>query len=142
MAEVPSTPRPHRVLRVLLLLLALDALVKGLVLLFGGRTLLVRLFPSLSEPEIAPLLLLSRQEGGVASLVLALLLFFAFRNPVRNVAVVYAIAVGLSLGAIQEVTSIYTLGAGRFYSVWLVWVHALGRVAIAALLLFLRPRGR
>ncbi len=129
----------YRALRVVLLLLMLDAVAKAGLLLFGGRALLLRLFPSLQESEISPLLLLNRQEYGLATLVFALLLYWAVRDPVRNVAVLYAAIVGLCLAALHEVISIYTEGANRFSSRWSTWAHALVRVGAAALLFYLRP---
>ncbi len=129
-----------RVLRLVLLLLALDATLKGCLLLFGGKALLLRLFPSLPEAEISSLLLLNRQEYGVASLVLAFLLYSAFRNPVRNRVIVYATMGGLCLSALQEVLSIYVGGAGQYNSVWLIWTHALIRLGVAAVLFYLLLR--
>ncbi len=109
-------------------------------MLLGGKPTLMLLFPNLHETELSLLLILTRQEAGIASLVLALLLYFALRDPVRNVAVIYAIGAGLCLSAVHEVIALRWADADRFYSAPLTWGHALARVAVAGLLFYLRPR--
>jgi hypothetical protein len=71
----------HRALRILLVILGLDAAVKGLLMIFGGKALMMWLFPRPPESEITTLLLLMRQESGALSLAVALVLYFAYRGP-------------------------------------------------------------
>src|SRR5262249_34223747 len=129
----------HHALRILLVILGLDATAKGLVMIFGGKALMMRLFPHPPESEITTLLLLMRQESGALEFAVGLMLYFAYRDPPRNVAILNAIAVGLCIAAVASVVSLYTLDASRLYPTSTVWGHALLRSAVAALLFYLRP---
>jgi hypothetical protein len=129
----------QRALRILLVILGLDATAKGLLMIFGGKTLIMRLFPHPPESEITTLLLLVRQESGALDLAVALMLYFAYRDPARNVAILNAIAVGLCIAAFSSVVSLYTLDANRLYPAYAVWAHSLLRLMVAALLFYLRP---
>jgi hypothetical protein len=92
------------------------------------------------ETEVSTLLLfLMREMGGVA-LMLSVLFFFASRNPVRNVAIVNGLIVGLCILAITPLLSLYTLDIRRLYPGYLIWGRSLIRLAMAAVLYFLRPR--
>jgi hypothetical protein len=68
------------------------------------------------------------------------MLFFAYRDPARNVAIVNAFIVGLCVLAITPLLSLYTLDARRLYPGYLIWGRSLVRLALAALLFYLRPR--
>jgi hypothetical protein len=72
--------------------------------------------------------------------MLSVLFFFASRDPVRNVAVVNALIVGLCILAITSLLSLYTLDIRRLYPTYLFWERSLIRLAPAAVLYFLRPR--
>lgn len=81
-----------RVLRIILLLLALDAGIKGFLLIFGGKWVILRSSPNLPASEITTLLLLTRLESGALDLGLSAMLFLAFRNPRGNRAVIVVVA--------------------------------------------------
>ena len=68
------------------------------------------------------------------------MLFFASRDPERNVAIIDALMVGLCILAITPLVSLYMLDMGRLYPAYAVWGRSLARLALAALLFFLRPR--
>jgi hypothetical protein len=129
----------HWALRILLAILGLDAAAKGLFMIFGGKALMMRLFPHPPESEITTLLLLTRQESGALDLAMGLMLYFAYRDPARNVAVLNAVAVGLCIAAVASVASLYTLDAGKLYPASIVWGHSLLRLVVAASLFYLRP---
>jgi hypothetical protein len=129
----------HRALRTLVVILGLDATAKGLIMIFGGKALMMRLFPHPPESEITTLLLLMRQESGALDLAMGLMLYFAYRDPPRNVAILNAIAVGLCIAAVASVVSLYTLDASKLYPAPTVWGHSLVRLGVAALLFYLRP---
>jgi hypothetical protein len=80
-----------------------------------------------------------REMGGLA-LMLSVLFFFASRDPVRNVAIVNGLIVGLCILAITPLLSLYTLDIRRLYPGYLIWGRSLIRLAMAAVLYFLRPR--
>jgi hypothetical protein len=72
--------------------------------------------------------------------MLSVLFFFASRDPVRNVAIVNGLIVGLCILAITPLLSLYTLDIRRLYPGYLIWGRSLIRLAMAAVLYFLRPR--
>jgi len=77
--------------------------------------------------------------GGLA-VMLSVLVFFASRDPVRNVAIVNGLILGLCILAITPLLSLYTLDIRRLYPGYLIWGRSLIRLALAAVLYFLRPR--
>ena len=80
-----------------------------------------------------------RELCGLA-VMLSVLFFFASRDPVRNMAIVNGLIVGLCILAITPLLSLYTLDIRRLYPGYLIWGRSLIRLALAALLYFLRPR--
>ncbi len=137
-------PRPpYRVLRILLVVFSLLAAAGGLVMIFAGKPLMVRLFLSPPESEMSTLLLATLKEMGGVLLMLSFLFFFASRDPVRNVAIVDAFIAGACVLAFTPLLSLYTLdlrGLYPGYLVNLIWVRSAVRLALAALLYYLRPR--
>jgi hypothetical protein len=119
---------PYRALRIILGIFSLFTAAAGLLIVFNGKPLVTRLL--LHPPEM----------GGLA-LMLSVLFFFASRDPVRNVAVVNALIVGLCILAITPLLSLYTLDIRRLYPSYLIWGRSLIRLGLAALLYYLRPRG-
>jgi len=133
-----STP-PYRVLRVVLAILATLVAVGGLSMVIGGRPLITRLFLQPPASEISTLLLFTLRELGGIALMLSIMLFFAARDPVRNVAIIHAFTAGLAILAITPLVSLYTLDVQRLYPGSLIWGRSLVRLALAALLYWLRP---
>ena len=72
--------------------------------------------------------------------MLSLMLFFASRDPVRNLAIVNAMIAGLGILALTPLLSFYMLDIQKIYPGHLVWGRSLVRLAIAALLYLLKPR--
>jgi hypothetical protein len=72
--------------------------------------------------------------------MLSVLFFFASRHPVRNVAIVNGLIVGLCILAITPLLSLYMLDIRRLYPGYLIWGRSVIRLALAAVLYFLRPR--
>jgi hypothetical protein len=68
------------------------------------------------------------------------LLFFAWRDPVRNVAMIDVMIVGLCVLAVTPLLSLYTLDVRAIYPASWFWARSLVRLALAALLYYLRPR--
>jgi hypothetical protein len=131
----------HRALRIVLRLLSGLVAAGSLLLIFGGKPFLIRMLWHPPEAEVSTLFLfLARELGGLA-LMLSLLLFLASRDPARNVAILDALIVGLCVLAATPLLSLYTLDITRLYPASLVWSRSLMRLALAALLYYLRPRG-
>jgi len=134
-----STP-PYRGLRILLGVISAICALGGVLLVFSSKALILRLFISPPEAELSTLLLAAIKEMGGLLLMLGLLLFFALRDPARNVAIINALIFGLCVLAITPLLSLYTLDIERLYPAYLIWVRALVRLGLAALLYYLRPR--
>ena len=131
---------PYRALRIILGVFSALAAVGGLFMIFAGKPLIMRIFLRPPEVEVSTLLLFVLKEMGGFVLMLSLMLFFAARDPVRNLATVNAVIVGLCILALTPLLSLYTLDIQKIYPGHLVWGRSVLRLAIAALLYFLKPR--
>lgn len=131
---------PYRALRIILGIVSVFTAVAGLLIVFSGRSLVMRLLLRPPETEVSTLLLFLMRELGGLALMLSVLFFFASRDPVRNVAIVNGLIVGLCILAITPLLSLYTLDVRRLYPGYLIWGRSLLRLALAAVLYFLRPR--
>ncbi len=100
----------------------------------------MRLFLRPPESEVSTLLLIMAKEMGGLILMLSVMLFFAYRDPARNVAIVNALIVGLFILAFTPLWSLYTLDMRQLYPSYLIWGRSLVRLALAALLFYLRPQ--
>jgi hypothetical protein len=133
-------PEPYRALRILLVFFALVGAGAGLLMIFGDKALLMRVFLRPPESEFSTLLLSIVKEMGGMIVMLGLLFFFASRDPVRNVAIVDALIAGLCVLTFTPLLSLYTLDLGRIYPPYMIWGRSVVRLALAALLWYLRPR--
>jgi hypothetical protein len=131
---------PYRALRTILGIFSLFTGAAGLLIVFSGKPLVMRLLLYPPETEVSTLLLFVMRELGGLALMLSVLFFFASRDPVRNVAIVSGLIVGLCILAITPLLSLYTLDIRRLYPGYLIWGRSLIRLALAAVLYFLRPR--
>jgi len=131
---------PHRALRIILGIFSLFTAAAGLLIVFSGKPLVMRLFLHPPETEVSTLFLFVFRELGGLALMLSVLFFLASRDPVRNVAIVDALVAGLCILAVTPLLSLFTLDIRRLYPGYLIWGRSLIRLALAALLYFLRPR--
>ena len=132
---------PYRVLRIVLGFLSLLLAVAGILLILSSKPLLMRMFMHPPESEISTLLLAAVKEMGGLALALSVMLFFASRDPARNVAVVDGMTVGLCILAVTPLLSLYTLDVQRLYPGYLIWARSLVRLSLAGVLYYyLRPR--
>ena len=131
---------PYRALRIILGIFSALTAIGGLVIIFSGRPVIMRLFLRPPESEVSTLLLIALKEMGGLVLILSVMLFFAYRDPARNVAIVNAFIVGLCILAFTPLWSLYTLDMRHLYPSYLIWGRSLVRLALAALLFYLRPR--
>ena len=134
--------QPYRTLRILLLVFSALGTAEGLLLIISNKAIITLLFPRLS-PEITTETLVMMKEWGGLGVMVGLMLYFAFRDPARNVAIIDGFAVGLCILGLMPLVSLYTLDVARLYGferpVW-VWAKALLRFGLAGLLYYLRPR--
>ena len=136
-----STP-PYRPLRVVLGFLSLLLAIGGVLMIFSSKPLIMGVFMHPPESEISTLLLAALKEMGGLALMVSVMLFLASRDPERNVAVVDGLIVGLVILGVTPLLSLYTLDIQRIYPGHLIWGRSVVRLAIAALLYWLRPRER
>jgi hypothetical protein len=135
-------PPTYRALRTILFIFSLFTAAVGLVMIFGSKPMFIHIhmFLGLPESEFSTLLLSILKELGGMILMFSLLLFFASRDPVRNVAIVDALIVGLCVLVLTPLLSLYTLDLSALYPGYLIWGRSAVRLALAALLYYLRPR--
>jgi hypothetical protein len=131
---------PYRALRIVLGFLSLLMVTGGALLIFSSKALIARLFLHPPEAEISTLLLFTLKEMGGFALMLSVMLILAFRDPLRNVAIIDSLVVGLCVLAVTPLISFYMLDIQRIYPGHLVWGRSLIRLGLAAVLLYLRPR--
>ena len=133
---------PYRALRVVLGFLSLFMAVGGVILIIASKPLILSLFLHPPEAEVSTLLLFTLKEMGGFAPMLAVMVLFAARDPVRNVAIIDALTVGLCILAFTPLVSRWTLDIQRIYPGHLIWARSVIRLALAALLYYLRPRER
>ena len=131
---------PYRALRIALRILSFLAFIVGVLMISINRTLIITLFLNPPESEISTLLLATVKELGGLVIMVSVMVYFAARNPARNVAVIDALIVGLCILAITPLLSLYTLDIRRLYPSYMIWGRSLVRLALAGLFLYLRPR--
>jgi len=131
---------PYRVLRIVLGFLCLLLAIAGVLLIFSGKPLIMRMFMHPPDSEISTLLLAAVKEMGGLALALSVMLFLASRDPERNVAIIDGMTVGLCILAVTPLISLYTLDVQTLYPAYLVWGRSLVRLVLAGILYYLRPR--
>ena len=109
-------------------------------MIFAEKPLIVRIFLRPPEGEVSTLLLSLLKEMGGMVLMLGVLLWLASRNPVRNLAIVDALIVGLCILAVTPLLSLWMTDIGSMYPAYFLWGRSAVRLATAALLYWLRPR--
>ena len=135
-------PEPdYRALRIVLRVISVLLVVGSLFMIFSSKALLMRAFLRPPETEVSTLLLFVVKEMGGIMLMLSALLWFAARDPVRNVAIIDALIIGFCVLAVTPLISLRTLPIEQIYPGYLVWGRSVARLAVAALFYWLRPRG-
>jgi uncharacterized BrkB/YihY/UPF0761 family membrane protein len=135
-------PPTYRALRTILSIFSLLAAAAGLTMIFASKAMIIHMHMFLRPPEseFSTLLLSILKEMGGMILMFSLLFFFASRDPLRNVAIVDALIVGLCVLVLTSLLSLYTLDLSGLYPGYLIWGRSAVRLALAALLYYLRPR--
>jgi len=131
---------PYRALSILLRVFSLLAALGGLLLIFAGKPLIVRILLRPPEGEVSTLFLTMLKEMGGMVFMLGVLLWLASRNPVRNVAVVDALIAGLCILALTPLLSLWMTDIRNIYPAYILWGRSVVRLVIAAWLYWLRPR--
>ena len=133
---------PYRALSFGLRLMSALIAVGGVFMILSGKPLILQVFMHPPVSEVSTLLLALLKELGGVMLMIAVMLFLAARDPVRNVAILDALIVGLCILAITPLLSLKMLDFGSLYPPYLIWGRALIRLVLAAVLFYARPRER
>ncbi len=109
-------------------------------MMLADKELVLRVFLHPPAAEVSTLLMALLKEMGGVMLMLSVLLFLAARDPARNVAILDAFMVGLCILAITPLLSLKMLDLGSLYPGYLIWGRSAVRLALAAVLYYVRPR--
>ena len=131
---------PYRALRSVLAVFSLIVAAGGLVLVFSNKAMILRLFLRPPEAELTTLLLAAVKEMGGLLLMISVLVYFAYRDPVRNAAIINGLIAGLCVLTVTPLLTLYTLDVRQLYPAYLIWARSLVRLALAVLLFYLRPK--
>ena len=112
--------RPYGGLSIGLRVVSVLIAVGGLLMIFGSRPLILRVFMHPPESEVSTLLLFILKEMGGVMLMLSVLLSLAARDPACNVAILDALIVGLCILAITPLLSLKMLDIGKLYPAYLI----------------------
>jgi hypothetical protein len=123
---------PYRSLRIGLRVVSLLIAAAGLLMIFSSRPLIVRMFLHPPEAEVSTLLLSLLKEMGGVVLMLSLLLWFASRDPVRNVAILDAFIAGLCILAVTPLLSLWLTDIHSIYPAYVIKSGLLARSSITA----------
>jgi len=130
----------YRVLRIVLRVFSLLAAIGGLFMILADKPLVVRVFLRPPEGEVSTSSCHSSRKWVASRSLASLLLWLAARNPVRNVAIVDALIVGLCILSVTPLLSLWGTDIRSIYPAYLLWGRSVVRLAIAALLYWLKPR--
>jgi hypothetical protein len=131
---------PYRGLRIVLRVLSLLIAVGSLLMIFAQKSLLERIFLSPRAGEVSTLLVFVLKEMGGLTLMLALFLWLAARDPVRNVAILDGLVAGLCILSVTPLLSLWTTDIPSIYPAYLIWGRSIVRLALAVILYWLKPR--
>jgi hypothetical protein len=112
--------------------------VAGVLMIVANQPLIMRVLMHPPASEASTLLLVMLKELGGVMLIISALLFLAARDPARNVAILDGLIVGLCVLSVTAMLSARMLSG--FYPAYMIWGKALVRLALAALLFYVRPR--
>jgi hypothetical protein len=115
--------------------------IGGLVMIFSSKQLLMRISLRPPAAELSTLMLFMTKEFGGAMLLLSVLLWFASRDPVRNVAIMDAFIIGFCVLAVTPLISRAMLPIREIYPDYLVWGRSVIRLILAGVFWWLRPKG-
>lgn len=130
-----------KTLRAILLVFSILMTAGGLAVIFGLKKILT-LF-SVPGYEISDLFLLFMKDFGGILLMVGILIFFAYRDPIKNAAIVNGLIIGLVILAITPIIGLYTVNVHALsafnHPAWF-WTRSLVRLALASFLYLLRGK--
>jgi hypothetical protein len=133
--------KDYRGTRIFLAVVSALLAIGGLVMIFSGKELLMRMFLRPPVAEVSTLMLFMTKEFGGVMLLLSALLWFASRDPVRNVAIMDAFIIGFCILAVTPLISRAMLPIREIYPDSLVWGRSVIRLVMAGVFWWARPKG-
>jgi hypothetical protein len=111
----------------------------GLMMIFSGKGLLMRMFMQPPAGEVSTLMMFMTKEFGGVMLMLSALLWLAARDPVRNVAIIDAFIIGFIILTVTPLIARATLPLREIYPNYLVWGRSVVRLVMAGVFWWVRP---
>jgi hypothetical protein len=133
------SPPPYRALSFGLRLVSALIAVAGVLMIVADKPLVMRVLIYPPAYEVSTLLLVMLKELGGVMLMISAMLFLAARDPARSVAILDGLMVGLCVLSVTAMLSAKMLAG--MYPAYMIWGKAVVRLALAALLYWVRPRG-
>ena len=133
--------KDYRGTRIFLAAVSALLAIGGLVMIFSGKELLMRMPPRPAAAEFSTLMLFMTKEFGGVMLMLSALLWFASRDPERYVAIIDAFIIGFCVLAVTPLISRAMLPIREIYPDYLVWGRSVIRLILAGVFYWLRPKG-
>ncbi len=130
---------PFRALRAVLFFFLAISILGGLLMIVVGKPYLEWLMLNPPPGELSTLFLFTMKEVGGILLWMGFILYVVWRDPVCHARVIDASIVGLCVLAVASPLSLYTTDIRSIYPAYVVWGRSLARLAVAALLYYLRP---
>ena len=131
--------KDYRGTRILLGMIATLMIAGGLMMIFSGKGLLMRMFMQPPAGEVSTLMMFMTKEFGGVLLMLSTLLWFAARDPVRNVAIIDAFIIGFIILTVTPLIARATLPLREIYPNYLVWGRSVVRLVMAGVFWWVRP---
>lgn len=129
----------HKALRILLLAFSIIAVLVGLVMLFCSAWI-VSVAPASLQFTTPALLIVLVKFFGILTLTGAYLSYVTSRDPVRYAAFIDGFAFLLVAAAAIDIYALFTLHVEPFYPAKYVLARTVVRLALAVVLIVLRPR--
>jgi hypothetical protein len=129
----------HRVLRVLLLIVAIFAGLGGL-LLIASSSYFAAMAPAILQVPPSMFYLVAIKFIGIFALALSYLAFVTSRDPVRYAPLIDALAFLLIAAVALDLYASFVLHLAPVFTGWFVIVRSIIRLGIAVALIALRPR--
>jgi hypothetical protein len=130
---------PYRALSFGLRVVSALIAIVGLFLIISDKPHIMWLLMHPPVSEVCNFLLVMVKEFGGVMLMISAMLFLAARDPARNVAILDGLIVGLCVLSVTAMLSAKMLDG--IYPAYLIWGKAVIRLALAGLLLYVRPQG-
>jgi hypothetical protein len=129
----------HGALRILLRILAPLAILAGILVIFATKPLLAAVG---TPPTLIaqPLVLMLFKAYGAFAVPVGYLAYVSSRDPVRYVAIIDAMILGLVILVAIEIYSEVALGLLNWWPAPLIWASIILRSLLAIVLFALRPR--